>query len=227
MYIFQDCVSRMQKVENALKNVPYLCAFMSRSVFLAFFIAATVNSCISQCFVPSQMEERRDSMLETAKLCFTSASRCEGDGDEEEWLIHYMLGKIAEKQKQPPVVYLLHYKQAGHYLHEEAARYPKKIHYHNPPELAMEALEVKEESIIPRLESSVLYKVPLVYIMKHAERKWCPASGNIYKTNLENEVKPVIQAIPVLKTAYMCSLNIGQFSLCCTQCISQVLSKSK
>ncbi|XP_075291207.1 calcineurin-binding protein cabin-1 isoform X6 [Opisthocomus hoazin] len=89
-----------------------------------------------------QMEERRDSMLETAKLCFTSASRCEGDGDEEEWLIHYMLGKIAEKQKQPPVVYLLHYKQAGHYLHEEAARYPKKIHYHNPPELAMEALEV-------------------------------------------------------------------------------------
>ncbi|EMP32143.1 Calcineurin-binding protein cabin-1, partial [Chelonia mydas] len=92
--------------------------------------------------VVQQLEERRDSMLETAKLCFTSASRCEGDGDEEEWLIHYMLGKIAEKQKQSPVVYLLHYKQAGHYLHEEAARYPKKIHYHNPPELAMEALEV-------------------------------------------------------------------------------------
>lgn len=89
------------------------------------------------------MEGRRDSMLETAKHCFTSASQCEGDGDEEEWLIHYMLGKIAEKQKQPPVVYLLHYKQAGHFLHEEAARYPKKIHYHNPPELAMEALEVK------------------------------------------------------------------------------------
>ncbi|KYO31630.1 calcineurin-binding protein cabin-1 isoform E [Alligator mississippiensis] len=92
--------------------------------------------------VVQQMEERRDSMLETAKRCFTSASRCEGDGDEEEWLIHYMLGKIAEKQKQPPVVYLFHYKQAGYYLHEEAARYPKKIHYHNPPELAMEALEV-------------------------------------------------------------------------------------
>lgn len=97
-------------------------------------------------FVSLQMEERRDSMLETAKRCFTSASRCEGDGDEEEWLIHYMLGKIAEKQKQPPVVYLFHYKQAGYYLHEEAARYPKKIHYHNPPELAMEALEVKWES---------------------------------------------------------------------------------
>ncbi|KAF6080649.1 calcineurin binding protein 1 [Phyllostomus discolor] len=89
-----------------------------------------------------QMEGRRDSMLETARHCFTSAARCEGDGDEEEWLIHYMLGKVAEKQQQPPTVYLLHYRQAGHYLHEEAARYPKKIHYHNPPELAMEALEV-------------------------------------------------------------------------------------
>ncbi|XP_054448801.1 calcineurin-binding protein cabin-1 [Pteronotus mesoamericanus] len=89
-----------------------------------------------------QMEGRRDSMLETARHCFTSAARCEGDGDEEEWLIHYMLGKVAEKQQQPPTVYLLHYRQAAHYLHEEAARYPKKIHYHNPPELAMEALEV-------------------------------------------------------------------------------------
>uniref|UniRef100_A0A4X2LET1 Calcineurin-binding protein cabin-1 n=1 Tax=Vombatus ursinus TaxID=29139 RepID=A0A4X2LET1_VOMUR len=92
--------------------------------------------------VVQQMEERRDSMLETAKLCFTSAARCEGDGDEEEWLLHYMLGKVAEKQKQPPAVYLQHYQRAAHYLHEEAARYPKKIHYHNPPELAMEALEV-------------------------------------------------------------------------------------
>ncbi|XP_052020449.1 calcineurin-binding protein cabin-1 isoform X4 [Apodemus sylvaticus] len=89
-----------------------------------------------------QMEDRRDSMLETARHCFTSAAHCEGDGDEEEWLIHYMLGKVAEKQQQPPTVYLRHYRQAGHYLHEEAARYPKKIHYHNPPELAMEALEV-------------------------------------------------------------------------------------
>lgn len=116
--------------------------YMQECIFRIFYPSHS-EFMYSQYFVQSQMEERRDSMLETAKLCFTSASRCEGDGDEEEWLIHYMLGKIAEKQKQPPVVYLLHYKQAGHYLHEEAARYPKKIHYHNPPELAMEALEVK------------------------------------------------------------------------------------
>ncbi|XP_073675244.1 calcineurin-binding protein cabin-1 [Garra rufa] len=87
-----------------------------------------------------QMEERRDSMLETASQCFQSASRC--DGDEEEWLIHYMLGKIAEKRKMPPKDYLQLYKKSAHYLHEEAARYPRKIHYHNPPDLAMEALEL-------------------------------------------------------------------------------------
>ncbi|GCB73048.1 hypothetical protein scyTo_0006600, partial [Scyliorhinus torazame] len=92
--------------------------------------------------VVQQMEERRDSMLETAKQCFLSATHCEGDGDEEEWLIHYMLGKIAEKQKQPPKEYLEHYNQAAHNLHEDAAHYPRKIHYHNPPDLAMEALEV-------------------------------------------------------------------------------------
>ncbi|XP_072099642.1 calcineurin-binding protein cabin-1 isoform X1 [Mobula birostris] len=92
--------------------------------------------------VVQQMEERRDSMLETAKQCFLSATHCEGDGDEEEWLIHYMLGKIAEKQKLPPKEYLEHYKQAARNLHEDAAHYPRKIHYHNPPDLAMEALEV-------------------------------------------------------------------------------------
>uniref|UniRef100_A0A8C2Q1K9 Calcineurin-binding protein cabin-1 n=1 Tax=Cyprinus carpio TaxID=7962 RepID=A0A8C2Q1K9_CYPCA len=56
-----------------------------------------------------QMEERRDSMLETASQCFQSASRC--GGDEEEWLIHYMLGKIAEKCKLPPKDYLHLYKK--------------------------------------------------------------------------------------------------------------------
>ncbi|XP_060893507.1 calcineurin-binding protein cabin-1 isoform X2 [Labrus mixtus] len=92
--------------------------------------------------VVKQMEERRDSMLETAFQCFQGASRCECDSDEEEWLIHYMLGKIAEKRKQSPVEYLQLYKKAANYLHEEAARYPRKIHYHNPPDLAMEALEL-------------------------------------------------------------------------------------
>ncbi|KAK6306437.1 hypothetical protein J4Q44_G00233620 [Coregonus suidteri] len=69
-----------------------------------------------------KMEERRDTMLETSSQCFQGASHCEGDSDEEEWLIHYMLGKIAEKRKQPPWEYVQLYKQAAHNLHEEAAR---------------------------------------------------------------------------------------------------------
>ncbi|KAM4746435.1 calcineurin-binding protein cabin-1 isoform 4-T4 [Anableps anableps] len=101
--------------------------------------------------VVKQMEERRDSMLETAFQCFQGASRCEGDSDEEEWLIHYMLGKIAEKRRKPPDEYLQLYKKAAQYLHEEAARYPRKIHYHNPPDLAMEALELHF-----RLSASIL-----------------------------------------------------------------------
>uniref|UniRef100_A0A665U5A3 Calcineurin-binding protein cabin-1 n=1 Tax=Echeneis naucrates TaxID=173247 RepID=A0A665U5A3_ECHNA len=63
--------------------------------------------------VVKQMEERRDSMLETSFQCFQGASRCEGDSDEEEWLIHYMLGKIAEKRKQPPMEYLQLYKKVN------------------------------------------------------------------------------------------------------------------
>ncbi|XP_067377712.1 calcineurin-binding protein cabin-1 isoform X2 [Channa argus] len=107
--------------------------------------------------VVKQMEERKDSMLETALQCFQGASCCEGDSDEEEWLIHYMLGKIAEKRKKPPVEYLQLYKKAAHYLHEEAARYPRKIHYHNPPDLAMEALELHfrlSATILKLLESA-------------------------------------------------------------------------
>ena len=70
--------------------------------------------CVCDCvYVLFQMEERRDSMLETASQCFQGASRCEGDSDEEEWLIHYMLGKIAEKRKQSPAEYLQLYKKVN------------------------------------------------------------------------------------------------------------------
>lgn len=69
-----------------------------------------LDLCLSACLL-MQMEERRDSMLERALQCFQGASRCEGDSDEEEWLIHYMLGKITEKRKQPPMEYLELYKK--------------------------------------------------------------------------------------------------------------------
>lgn len=55
-------------------------------------------------------------MLETALQCFQGASRCEGDSDEEEWLIHYMLAKIAEKRNKPPVDYLQLYTEVKNHF---------------------------------------------------------------------------------------------------------------
>jgi len=53
----------------------------------------------------------KETMLETAGHCYQEASECDGDDSGEEWLHHYMLGKIAEKQHAPPATYLEHYKQ--------------------------------------------------------------------------------------------------------------------
>ncbi|XP_018421411.1 PREDICTED: calcineurin-binding protein cabin-1 [Nanorana parkeri] len=146
-----NCFKRALEIDSS--NLSLWIEYGTMSYTLHSFASRQLKQLIKD--VPpelvGQLKERRDSMLETAKQCFMSASRCEGEGDEEEWLIHYMLGKICEKQKAAPEQYLQHYKQAAHYLHEEAAHYPKKIHYHNPPELAMEALEVYF-----RLHASVL-----------------------------------------------------------------------
>lgn len=61
------------------------------------------------------MEDRKNSMLETAYKCFQSASTCGEDCNEEEWLIHYMLGKISEKRKLPPKDYLKLFKQVNYW----------------------------------------------------------------------------------------------------------------
>ncbi|XP_021709243.1 calcineurin-binding protein cabin-1 isoform X2 [Aedes aegypti] len=62
--------------------------------------------------------------------------------EDEKWLYHYMLGKIAEKNKERPVVYLTHYLKAAKYLYECSATYPIKINHSNPSQLSIEALEV-------------------------------------------------------------------------------------
>uniref|UniRef100_UPI00358F5181 calcineurin-binding protein cabin-1-like isoform X2 n=1 Tax=Myxine glutinosa TaxID=7769 RepID=UPI00358F5181 len=109
--------------------------------------------------IVTQMTEYWERMLTRAEECFLAARGYEGSGsgEGEEWLAHYMLGKIAEKRRKQPEVYLEHYKQAAFHLHEVSAKYPKKVHYHNPPDLAMEALEVYyrlHASILKLLERS-------------------------------------------------------------------------
>ena len=53
----------------------------------------------------------KKEMLELAYNCYSKAAVIEeGEEGEEQWLHHYMLGKIREKQGQQPQVYLEHYK---------------------------------------------------------------------------------------------------------------------
>uniref|UniRef100_T1JBG2 Uncharacterized protein n=1 Tax=Strigamia maritima TaxID=126957 RepID=T1JBG2_STRMM len=91
--------------------------------------------------------EVRLQLIDTTLRCGLntdrSANECDSDTlDEEEWLHNYMLGKIAEKQGKSLEICLKHYSLAAALLHEKGARYPRKIQYHNPPDLSMEALEV-------------------------------------------------------------------------------------
>lgn len=64
------------------------------------------------------------------------------ESHDEKWLYHYMLGKVAEKKKDPPKVYLEHYLKSSKYLYECNATYPYKINHSNPQNLAIEALEI-------------------------------------------------------------------------------------
>ena len=63
--------------------------------------------------------ETRVEMLATARNCYWKASKCEADGSEEEWLHHYMMGKVMEKKRAHPRLYLEHYKQVRYlWAHE-------------------------------------------------------------------------------------------------------------
>lgn len=65
-----------------------------------------------------------------------------GNNEDEKWLYHYMLGKIAEKRKEQPMVYLAHYLNAAKCLYECNATYPIKVNHSNPSQLSIEALEL-------------------------------------------------------------------------------------
>lgn len=94
------------------------------------------------------VDKCRDEMLEIARKAYLAASSKGNEGDveaaneEEEWLQHYMLGKTTEKRRRGDSrVFLEHYKQAAIHLHNDNAKYPKKIGY-SPPTYSLEALEV-------------------------------------------------------------------------------------
>ncbi|CAN7999066.1 unnamed protein product [Ixodes hexagonus] len=105
---------------------------------------------------------RKQELLETAKQCYESANRCEeeGTGNDEMWLNHYLLGKITHKMGLPPKVYLKHLWLSLEHLHDIGARYPRKIQYHSPPPLSIEALELYYK----------IHAFCMKYLLKYEER---------------------------------------------------------
>lgn len=106
----------------------------------------------------SAIEERKDKFLNISFKCFSEVSEAVSDTNhelnsnknqeesdenhDEKWYYHFMLGKISEKRKEPPINYLNHYLKAAKYLYEDNATYPIKINHSNPTHLAIESLEV-------------------------------------------------------------------------------------
>lgn len=96
------------------------------------------------------MEEKKANCLKITHDCFITIDNLKPlpnddeseNSDDEKWLYHYMLGKVAEKRKQAPEVVIDHYLQSAQYLYDNNASYPFKISSVNPQNLALEALEV-------------------------------------------------------------------------------------
>lgn len=98
-----------------------------------------------------RLEKERERMLDIAHDCFvaadhswlTAVEKNSNDVDQDErWLHHYMLGKIAEKRTKPFDEFIQHYQRAAQLLEESSAAYPRKISYNTPPHLSVEALEI-------------------------------------------------------------------------------------
>lgn len=94
------------------------------------------------------LEEQKERMLNVADTCFNSALTVwynygqEGNLQDERWLLHYMLGKVAEKRDLSPKIILDHYAKSSKFLDVLGASYTRKITYSNPQNLSVEALEV-------------------------------------------------------------------------------------
>lgn len=121
------------------------------------------------------LEKQKEDLLDTTHKCFTNVeelNRNDIDVSNEEinWLLYYMLGKVAEKQNKQPSVYLNYYMYSFKSLKEVEATYPPKINYNTPPHLSLKVLELHY-----RIHASILK-----YIEQH-ENKPIPISvGKVF-----------------------------------------------
>uniref|UniRef100_A0A182K5N1 C2 domain-containing protein n=1 Tax=Anopheles christyi TaxID=43041 RepID=A0A182K5N1_9DIPT len=137
-----------------------------------------------------------DAMDEQQQL---QSSQENGHSHEDEiWLHHYMLGKIAEKKKEHPAVYLTHYLKSAKYLYECNATYPIKINHSSPSQLAIEALEIFyriNAAIIKYVEqhSPINKKTSRLFLRTLKELSTSPFAVNrakINETMLKRKISP-------------------------------------
>ncbi|RWS11005.1 hypothetical protein B4U79_00407 [Dinothrombium tinctorium] len=138
-----------------------------------------------------KLEQKRKEMLKIAKYCFESANNT--DCKDEIWLHYYLLGKIAEKSD---LLQALHYYElADLYLFLNGASYPKKISYHNPSYLSIEALEIhyrihcaalKFLTSTHRLTRKALQKIR-VYLVRAYRSPFVKQMNSSYPTILDHD----------------------------------------
>ncbi|XP_026271506.1 calcineurin-binding protein cabin-1-like isoform X3 [Frankliniella occidentalis] len=129
----------------------------------------------------TKIEEEKDKMLAITEKCFKAAERLDHD---ERWLQQFMLGKVAEKRGERPMIFLQHYRQAARLLFESNAEYPLSLNYDPPQHYAFEAHEVHY-----RLHASILKSLEQMegkILSEEIER--------LYKETLEEAAKSPFMA---------------------------------
>lgn len=123
----------------------------------AYVIHSYCSRCLKQTIetLPKEdvefLKEKKEQCLKITNDCFItidnmkpppSSDESDSGSDDEKWLYHYMLGKVAEKRKELPHIVIEHYLKSATALYENNATYPFKINSVNPQNLALEALEI-------------------------------------------------------------------------------------
>ncbi|XP_055540519.1 calcineurin-binding protein cabin-1-like isoform X2 [Wyeomyia smithii] len=135
-----------------------------------------------KCFNLANIDKAKKDVKETNKL------EHNGHHEDEIWLYYYMLGKITEKRKEPPVVYLSHYLKSAKILYDCNATYPIKVNHSNPSHLSIEALELFYRTTVAIMKYTDQHEIlckQTIILFKNVlkELTICPFAVNRAKVN--------------------------------------------